>query len=152
MASGVNIGAVRQRRGTGDGARVPAGLLAGLCAAVFLAATPTPARAAVKSCKPLVIGAAREAGDELLAKKLALESWLGLAQQYGPQYTRWQLAHSRILRCGRLSSGQSQCQAAGAPCVILQVPAPPPGAPGMPGVPGVPGQPPPPARKGGIAT
>ena len=47
----------------------------------------------------LVIGAAREASDELLAKKLALESWLGIAQQYGAGFTRWQLADRRVLSC-----------------------------------------------------
>ena len=83
------------------------------------------AEAAVRTCKPLVIGAAREAADELMAKKLALESWLGLAQQSGPGFTRWQLAERRALSCSRLSTGVFQCQAAGAPCTILQAPDPP---------------------------
>lgn len=94
---------------------------------VFLAAAS--AEAAVRSCKPLVIGAAREAADELTAKKLALESWLGLAQQSGAGYTRWQLAERRALNCRRLQAGGFQCQAAGAPCTILQAP----GAPSPPG-------------------
>ena len=87
------------------------------------------AEAAVRSCKPLVIGAAREAADELTAKKLALESWLGLALQSGAGYTRWQLADRRALSCNRLTSGGFQCQAAGAPCMVLQ-------APGVPQPPG----------------
>lgn len=82
------------------------------------------ADAAVRTCKPLVIGAAREAADELTAKKLALESWLGLAQQSGPGFTRWQLAERRALSCHRLPAGVFQCQAAGAPCTILQTPQP----------------------------
>ncbi len=90
----------------------------------------------MRSCKPLVIGAAREAPDELTAKKLALESWLGLAQQSGTGYMRWELAHRRALSCNRLVSGGFQCQAAGSPCTILQapgVPQPPGGGPKAPG-------------------
>jgi hypothetical protein len=102
-------------------------------AAVHLvgAAWSHPARAAVRDCKPLVIGAAREAADENVSKKLALESWLGLAQQYGPGYTRWQLADGRVLNCRRLPAGAFQCQAAGAPCTIQQNPEQP-GSPGRP--------------------
>jgi hypothetical protein len=99
-----------------------------------------PAIAAVRSCKPLVIGAAREAADELTAKKLALESWLGLAQQSGAGYTRWQLADRRALNCRPLPVGGFQCQAAGAPCTILQTPGtpPPPGSgPKSPGGKGI---------------
>ena len=99
------------------------GSLAVVVLALF--ATGGPADAAVRTCKPLVIGAAREAADELTAKKLALECWLGLAQQSGPGFTRWQLAERRALSCSRLSTGAFQCQAAGAPCTIQQTPQPP---------------------------
>ena len=82
------------------------------------------AHAAVRLCKPLVMGAAREAVDENVSRKLALESWLGLAQQYGAGYVRWQLAVGRVLNCRKLTTGAFQCQAAGAPCTILQTPGP----------------------------
>jgi hypothetical protein len=101
-------------------------------AAAFVWSTQT-ATAAVRLCKPMVMGAAKESKDELEAKKQALESWLGLAIQYGDQFTSWRLAERRSLGCRQIEQGMVQCQAAAQPCTISQVP-PSPGSESKPDV------------------
>ena len=96
----------------------------GPCAAAGLAALyPLPAaEAAVRTCRPAVSGALAEAKTEQEAKRIALDSWVARAGQYGAAYASWRMANNKRLACRAGGNGVIRCQATGRPCAIAQNP------------------------------
>jgi hypothetical protein len=96
----------------------------GPCAAAGLAALyPLPeAEAAVRICRPAVSGAVGEAKTEQEAKRIALDSWVARAREYGAAYASWRMANRKRLACRAGGNGVIRCQATGRPCAIAQNP------------------------------
>lgn len=93
---------------------------------VVLVMASAAANAAVRRCQPAVSSGAQEAATELEARKLALGNWLIAAGRYSPAHANWRLAAKKSITCSPIDSGGFRCLAIGAPCVIEQVPGPPP--------------------------
>ena len=104
--------------------RVSSAAMLLLATLATMPAAVTPAGAAVRVCKGLIAGQAREATSEIQAKKLALDSWIAEAGKLGVTYVSWQLAINKKLACQPSALKTFRCQAVGQPCAISQVPPP----------------------------
>ncbi|MEO1542546.1 MAG: hypothetical protein AAFR75_00775 [Pseudomonadota bacterium] len=89
------------------------------------------ADAAVRVCKPLVVGQIEQAATEKDAKRAALASWVEKSKRAGMEYPSWRLANNRRLRC-EVVGRQHECVALGQPCTIRQVAPKPPLQPDAP--------------------
>ncbi len=81
------------------------------------------AEAAVRECKPLVVGDVASARSEREAKRSALSSWKAKAKAAGVAHPAWRIAINKTLKCEPVGRGHD-CIALGQPCTIRQVPAP----------------------------
>ena len=95
---------------------------AALAAALATAGAPALAQASVALCELSLSGEIAEDGNEAVARKRALDSWVGHARRLGEQYTRWGIAWNRRIDCSPLEHGGFRCQASGQPCTIQHVP------------------------------
>ncbi|MEO1205364.1 MAG: hypothetical protein AAFV45_03455 [Pseudomonadota bacterium] len=87
---------------------------------VAVAVTVEPAAAAVRVCKPLVVGAIEKNVQEKAAKRAALASWFARSKVVGIAQPSWRLANNKRLRC-EVVEGRYECIALGQPCTIKQV-------------------------------
>lgn len=86
------------------------------CAALMVA---TPARGAVRVCKPMQLGGVATDVDERVARTKAMRNWTGKVRKFGDDFTAWRLAVQRSLQCKPSAAG-FRCAAAGRPCRIFQ--------------------------------
>lgn len=85
-----------------------------------------PARAAVRTCQPVINATGEDATSQVEARRKAMAGWLTLARKHGESYTRWQLADKRRTFCAKSTAGMHACAVSGAPCMVSQVPSAPP--------------------------
>ena len=111
------LGAVRRSTAAPPALLVRAGLLS-----IAMSLAAAPASAAIRLCKPVLTGEAHDAAHEDDARRLALESWVAIAERrHGNRFTAWRLAYMKSLDCAALARGRVRCVATGSPCTISQV-------------------------------
>ncbi len=102
-------------------------LLAIVCAcAISLVGAMTivpEAEAAVRECKPLVIGDVVSGRSQREARRSALSSWTAKAKTAGVAHPAWRIARNKRLKCVPVGQ-RHDCIAVGQPCTIRQVPRP----------------------------
>lgn len=78
------------------------------------------ASAAVRVCKPMVIGELASDRDRLIARRRALANWTRRARAHGRAFTAWRLAGRKAIRCVKSDDAGYRCAAAGQPCRVRQ--------------------------------
>ncbi len=101
------------------GAIACAGLIA---LGAFLTIVPG-AMAALRECKPLVVGEVSRSQTRRAARSDALASWMAKAKDAGIAHPAWRIALNKRLQCAAVGGGYD-CVAVGQPCTIRQVPEP----------------------------
>jgi hypothetical protein len=104
-------------------------------ALAFALLWPAAAGAAIRQCGPVVSSEIVSSGDELSAKKQALDQWRAKAVKLGPDFGNWVVAAEKSLKCFKRESNNFECVAFGAPCVIQQNPNQKPAGPDRKGLP-----------------
>ncbi|MFN3867682.1 MAG: hypothetical protein ACK4MF_01295 [Hyphomicrobiaceae bacterium] len=93
-----------------------------LVGAAFAAAAASPATAAVRDCKPPVLGDVVEAAREVDARRMALDAWKRRVAPLGKPYENWRIATEKRLACKPTVSNTHRCAAYAAPCTVKQNP------------------------------
>lgn len=94
-------------------------------AALIVAAvvgTGGAAQAAVRVCQPAIAVGPFEAASENEAKRRALEAWTREAAKHGRDFSGWNVAVNKELKCLPGETGTFRCAARGEPCRIQQQP------------------------------
>lgn len=100
--------------GVRSGRVATCGIAAAFCAVI---GSGVPASAAVRVCKPLVVGEIKRAAGEQAAKRAALADWVAKSKVSGIAHPAWRIAFNKRLKCARVGS-QFECVALGQPCTI----------------------------------
>jgi hypothetical protein len=90
-------------------------------AVLLVAATMSPAGAAVRECRDIISSEIAPGDTELNAKIKAIEQWQTSALKFGQGFNAWRLAYDKSLQCYPKGSA-FECVAIGRPCMINQAP------------------------------
>jgi len=97
-----------------------------LIAALALTILPASnATAAIRVCGKPAVSDITRSRSQILAHRMAIESWRRKVGRLGPRYTNWRLATDKRYQCSRLETDEFACVVFARPCTIRQNPRPP---------------------------